>query len=213
MKYKLKIPKRGLAVAYLCKAPIFNFFFTKLTGCVLPADNNSMKSLMSKGVSFGLLPGGINEATLFSYGENVIYIKQRKGFIKYCLKYGYELWPSYVFGECESYKNIFATSTNSWIGKLKQWLNQKKVPTVFPIGPYWYSPFLPRSDIGLHAIFSANIYSDCVQNKIDNQDQDQDPTQEQIDKCHKWYMQEVIALFERNKWRFGYSDDVKLKVL
>eukprot|EP01084_Bolivina_argentea_P144289 253191_1 len=192
--WKERKPKPGFAVGYLCKAPIFSFFLTKLTGCVLPSDNNCMKSVMKKGISFGLLPGGFNEATAFKYGENVIYIKARKGFIKYCLQYGYELLPAYHFGECESYKNLFATQDrDSWIWKLKQWFSQRKIPTVFPIGPYWYSPFLPRSDIGLHTVFSGNTY--CIGNKIEN------PTQEEIDKCHDWYINEMIGLFERNKWR------------
>ncbi len=52
-----RIPKPGFAVGYLCKAPIFNFFFSKLTGCLLPADNKNMKLVMKKGISVGILPG------------------------------------------------------------------------------------------------------------------------------------------------------------
>lgn len=49
------------------------------------------------------MPGGFEEATLTSNSEQRIYIKSRKGFIKYALKYGYTIYPSYIFGETRNY--------------------------------------------------------------------------------------------------------------
>ena len=163
-----------------------------------------MKDMMRNGVSFGILPGGFNEATVFRKGENTIYIKNRKGFIKYCLQFGYEIYPTYIFGECETYHNLFYSHTdNQWIMKIKYWLNKKKIPTVFPIGPYWFSPFLPFGNTGIHSVFSGRSWLE----QIDN------PSQEKIDQVHKWYMDELNGIFERNKWRFGYDEKVKLKIV
>eukprot|EP01084_Bolivina_argentea_P189524 325920_1 len=72
-------PYRGLIVGYLVNAPIFNFVITKITGCIASSSNKNLKSMMRAGESYGILPGGFNEATLFRKGENVIYIRKRKG--------------------------------------------------------------------------------------------------------------------------------------
>ena len=45
------------------------------------------------------MPGGYEEATLTSNNENRVYIKHRKGFINYCLKGGYTIYPVFTFGE------------------------------------------------------------------------------------------------------------------
>ena len=202
-KYHIsRAAKFGLVIGYLVNSPIFNFFITKLTGGIQSASKQHMRHLMEKQISFGLLPGGIEEATLLRHGENAIFIRNRKGFIKYCLQYGYEIKPMYTFGECETYRNLFYTSTNSVVKKLKQWFNQKKIAILFPVGPYWWSIFLPYSNTGIHSIIGN---SRCE--KIEN------PTQEQIDEVHQWYIEEIVGIFNRNKWRFGYADDVQLKVL
>lgn len=55
--------------------------------------------MCEKGENFGLIPGGFEEATLNTTKENRLYLKKRKGFMKYALKYGYKIYPSFVFGE------------------------------------------------------------------------------------------------------------------
>eukprot|EP01083_Nonionella_stella_P039337 106994_1 len=199
-----RLPYKGILDANLVQLPLFNLAVCKLTGCIESSDRQNMKAIMRQKVSFGILPGGFDEATLFNKGEHAISMK-RKGFIKYCLQFGYEIVPVYLFGESETYHNLFYSDSQSnyWINRAKWWLNKKRIPTIFPIGQYWFSPFLPFRDIGLHSIFSKNTR--CQQ--FDN------PTQEQIDEVHQWYANEIVAVFERNKWRFGYGDETKLKVL
>ena len=161
-EYTKKCPWIGLAVGYLTKAPLFSFFVVKLTGCIASADKNAMKQFMKKQIPFGLLPGGFNEATIHRYGKNIIYIKNRKGFIKYCIQNGYEIMPGYVFGECYTYHNL----SNLLSHKITQFLNKYKIPTVFPYGPYWkyLFPLLPYKNIGLHLILGKSI----ICQKIDN---------------------------------------------
>ena len=201
---KQRMPRPGLAVGYLVHAPIFNLFFTKLTGTLISASKRNMKRFMTTQTSLGLLPGGFNEATLLRRGHNVVYVRNRKGFLKYCLHYGYELVPVYYFGECATFRNLLGdTSEGSLLAKLKKWLNARDIPTVFPVGPHWFCPFLPYRDIGLHAVFGSNTRCDKVEN----------PTEQQIDEYHQWYMDELVGIFERNKWRFGYADDVRLELV
>ena len=54
---------------------------------------------MKKGKNVALVPGGFEEATLACKHENRLYIKKRKGFIKYALKHGTTLYPVFTFGE------------------------------------------------------------------------------------------------------------------
>ena len=58
-----------------------------------------MTEFMKKGENVALLPGGFQEATLYLRDRHRAYARNRKGFIKYALQYGYAVIPVYVFGE------------------------------------------------------------------------------------------------------------------
>ena len=72
--------------------------FLRWTG-VDTVEPKNMNKKMKKGMNFSILPGGFEEATLTDYDSSNVFIKKRKGFIKYALRYGYTLHPAYVFGE------------------------------------------------------------------------------------------------------------------
>lgn len=70
-----------------------------------------------------IIPGGFEEATLTHYSENRLFIKERKGFIKYCLRYGYTIFPSYGFNE----NKTFYCFTWKWLGLM---VNKIKIPGI-----------------------------------------------------------------------------------
>eukprot|EP01083_Nonionella_stella_P015089 42229_1 len=197
-----RIPRKGIIAPVLNQLPVFNLVAVKFTDCATSASKRNVNAFMKKKLSFALLAGGFEEATMCNKGEDAIYIRQRKGFIKYCLQYGYEIVPAYNFGECELYHNMLYTKHDTWLTRIKLFLNDWKIPTVFPVGPYWSCPLLPYKNTGLHSILSGNSRYEHIEN----------PTQKEIDDVHKWYVNEVIALFGRHKWRFGYGKNVKLKL-
>ena len=43
-------------------------------------------------------------------------------------------------------------------------VNAKKMPTVFPIGPHWFSLFSPFSRTGIHSISSGESYLEQIDN-------------------------------------------------
>ena len=53
----------------------------------------TMKKQMSQGKTLSMLPGGYDEASLCKMGEERIFIRDRKGFIKYALQFGYDIRP------------------------------------------------------------------------------------------------------------------------
>ena len=142
---------------------------------------------------FGLI---YTQASLHEYGKDKVYIKNVKGFIKLSLQYGYRILPSYSFGECNTYRNLLS-SDNAFT----RWLSRKQIPAVLPWGQWWF-PLLPISSGGVHNIVSYGKKLPQIEN----------PTQEDIDKWHAWYVDELKGLFDRNKWRFG-MDDKELIIL
>lgn len=70
------------------------------------------------------MPGGFEEATITSPDEFRCWIKHRKGFIKYALKYNYAIRPVLVFQEHQGF----------WTFKpllsLRLFLNKLKIPGV-----------------------------------------------------------------------------------
>ena len=52
------------------------------------------------------VPGGFECATITKYGEDRVFIKNRKGFIKYALEFGYTVHPMYCFGENKIYRGL-----------------------------------------------------------------------------------------------------------
>ena len=62
-------------------------------------DAKSIKNLMGRGQNIGLLPGGFEEATITVNDELRVYIKDRKGFIRYALEYNYGIYPVLAVNE------------------------------------------------------------------------------------------------------------------
>mmetsp|Transcript_33594 Transcript_33594/g.29394 ORF Transcript_33594/g.29394 Transcript_33594/m.29394 type:complete len:365 (-) Transcript_33594:154-1248(-) len=190
-----KIMKRlqgyGLIDNKLLNSPIFTHIVVGWCGGFVSASKKSLCNLMEKAEKSGfLVPGGFNEASLLKKGQDFVYIENRKGFIKYALKYGYAVLPGYTFGECETYNTALSGES-----KLKTWLVNNNIPCVLPYGPYFWSWFLLpfRKNIGLHT-----VYGHCKKfPKIDK------PTREDVATYHKWYVDELKRIFDDNKWRFG----------
>lgn len=53
-----------------------------------------------------MLPGGFEEATISTSKENRVFVKERKGFIKYAIRYGYKVFPVFTFGENKMYNTV-----------------------------------------------------------------------------------------------------------
>lgn len=74
---------RVLSSRMMLAIPV-NGIFLRWCGCY-PVNATNMKKVMKKGDNLAILPGGFEEATLTSTKECRIFIKDRKGFIKYGL--------------------------------------------------------------------------------------------------------------------------------
>lgn len=123
----------GLGSRFALNAPVFGFHF-KLWG--LQAINpDNLKRLMKKKKTIGMLPGGFEEATITTPKELRIFIENRKGFIKYALKYGYTIRPAIVLKEHQLFNTL------DYFTSFRLFLNKLKMPAVI----FWsrFGPLMP----------------------------------------------------------------------
>jgi len=78
-----------LVFDFLFKVPITSDVFNWLR--LGSAGKSNFMKLLKKSKNIALLPGGFEEATMFSRSKHRIFIKNRKGFIKLALKFGYKV--------------------------------------------------------------------------------------------------------------------------
>ena len=118
---------------------------------VVSCDSANLKSLMKRGVDIGLVPGGYEEASLTCPKKIYLFLKERKGFIKYALKYGYSLRPVFIMNEHKAFKTYEGFKT------LRLFLNKLKIPGAI----YWgsYGLLFPPSQV-LDTVIGRAIKSD-----------------------------------------------------
>lgn len=169
--------------------PVFRFFcdlYQTDSREIGGTSKQFINKTMSEGRNIGLTLGGFEEATLCVRGKDRVVLKERKGIIKYCLRYGYRIHPVYTFGEDETYH--FAGGFT----QLRLKLNSYKIPTVAFFGNPLL-PFLPRPS----ATVLTYIGDPIEFPKVDN------PSNEDVDKWHKTYVDALVALFEARKAEAG----------
>jgi hypothetical protein len=180
----------GVMAPILFKLPVVRNLLLGF-GCCTPATKQGMHKLLKKGLDFGILPGGMEEVALYTYQKERVYLKQRAGFIKYALQYGYLLLPGYSFGECDMYRSMTAGAA------ARMWA-QEHLGFVLPIfwGPKWYAPWLPDPDIAVNTVIGSPLQLPKIEN----------PTPDDVKLWHGKYMESLREVFDRHKGRFGYAD-------
>ena len=136
----------------------------------------SFNKLLKDKTNVCFYPGGFEEATLTKCEENTVYINNRKGFIKYALKYGYTIYPTYFFDECNLWKTFS-------LGKFGLLLNKLKIPAIFP------KTLLPNKNCFLKGVVGKGIKLPKIEN----------PTKEDIGNYHEIYIEKLKELFEKHK--------------
>lgn len=158
-------------------------------------DVPTFKKLFSTGESIAFMPGGFRDAVAFAYNKETIALSDRKGFIKYCLQYGYRLHPCYTFGESETYY------TFSWLRSHRMEIAKQNVPALAFFG--WpLCPILPRPDSSLLTYVGEGIDMPHLP----------DPSPDEIDCWHARYIVELRKLFDTYKAEVGKAD-VELEIL
>jgi 2-acylglycerol O-acyltransferase 2 len=147
------------------------------------ATRKVMLDNMAKGTtSLALLPGGFQEATLCSKGKDRVYIKNRAGFVKYCLMHGYAITPVYTFGESDTY------ATFPYLLKARLALAKRNIPAAAMWGRWW-CPFLPVSSAELLTYVGEPLKVPKIA----------EPTKEDVAKYHQLHIDALQKLFDKHK--------------
>lgn len=144
-------------------------------------NKDNMVQHMKRGDNIAFLPGGFEEATIFRYREHILYLAQRKGFIKYALQYGYQVHPVYTFGEENTYH------TFPYLESFRLYLNTFKVPGVLPFG--WFGSILPKPNTKLITVVGKPLQLPTIQH----------PTKEQVNLYHEKYIACLQATFQLHR--------------
>jgi 2-acylglycerol O-acyltransferase 2 len=149
------------------------------------ASKKNMLSLMKRGTNLAMIPGGFQEATLYERGRHRVYIKDRKGFVKYALQYGYKVVPCYAFGEEFSYWQL------SFGKSFGLWLNKYNLPGVLFVGKFF--SFMPDYNMDFTVVVGKALDFPHLP----------EPTDDDVERYHGIYVKALSDLFERNKGKYA----------
>eukprot|EP00897_Mesotaenium_endlicherianum_P010084 jgi/Mesen1/9103/ME000058S08586 len=95
---------RFLASSVLAWIPLARHLWTWMG--MAPASADQIVELLGSGCSCVLIPGGMQEIRLLSHDKEVIYLRERSGFVRLALETGTPLVPAFCFGQRNTY-NFF----------------------------------------------------------------------------------------------------------
>ena len=151
----------------------------------------NLNILMKQGKKILMVPGGYEEATITNNNEDRVFVKNRKGFIKYALRYGYTVHPCYGFNENKTY--YYFTFV-----KLGLLLNKFKIPAVMFISKFLN--ILPNNDVSIYFVIGKGITFPVNEN----------PTKEEVEEYHRMYVESLKGLFDKYKRKFGISGELQI---
>ncbi len=182
----------ALAARFLTYNPLGGLF-GRLFGIEGVDPTNFLKN-MREGNNISFTPGGFECATLTDNTKERVFIKNRKGFIKFALMFGYKVHPVYNFGE----NRLFYTFSK-WkiVQQIGLFLNRFKIPGLIFVGKYF---IFPRDDIDLCIVIGKGIQFPKIQ----------EPTKDDVNKFHALYLNQLEELFNRYKDEFGVSQKLEI---
>jgi 2-acylglycerol O-acyltransferase 2 len=146
---------------------------------LIDASASSLKNRLKTAGSVLMYIGGIAELFKSSRREERLYLAKRKGFIKLALREGTDVVPVYLFGNT----SVLSVLKKGPLATLSRKLQASL--TVF--WGKWYLP-IPRDEKMLYVVGKPLGMPHIM-----------DPTQEDIDKWHGVYCEEVKNIFETYK--------------
>jgi 2-acylglycerol O-acyltransferase 2 len=172
-------------------APVYNVF-VRLAG-FRPCDRATFKGLLRQGRSVGVIPGGIAE--MFEAGrgrsEEVMRVRQRKGFVRLALETGAQIVPCYCFGNSQVFDTPAAGGgAPSLLARCSRALRTSLV--VF--WGRWGLPVPHR--VPLLTVIGTPI--PCPQ--VD------EPSPELVNEYHDLYLRETRRIYEKYRNAYGWKD-------
>jgi 2-acylglycerol O-acyltransferase 2 len=155
-----------------------------------------------KGNAAVLVVGGASEALEARPGSFTLTLKRRKGFIRVALDHGVPLVPVFAFGENDLFNQV-PNPTGSLLRRYQMFIMKTftySPPLIYGRGIFNYTiGFMP-----FRRPINVVVGSPMEVPKIPN------ATEEQLNKVHIQYLEQLSALFEAEKSKYGVPDDQHL---
>eukprot|EP00249_Psilotum_nudum_P007705 c20760_g1_i1 orf=256-1224(-) len=155
---------------------------------LVPATKKKIFSLLETGYSCIIIPGGIREMLVMQRDREIVFLKQRYGFIRTAIKTGTPLVPYFTFGQGHIY--------GWWRPNWKAYEYFSRSTGIAPMF-FWglFGSPIPRRH-PLYAVLGKPI--EVTKNP--------EPSNEEVGKVHEKFIHALEELYEKHKIAAGYKD-------
>ena len=177
--------RTALAVAPILRwwNPIMRLIMNLSGIDVISASPSGISECMQAGKSLAIVVGGFHELLLNDDSSDVVFLKSRKGFVKYAIRHGYDITPVYCFGESQLYSNKLRLGD-----RVRNFLAEWKLPVVLPLGSSCCNLMPRKLSKGVVIAFGSPL---SVTKNLH-------PSREQIDSVHAIYMHKLAELYTQH---------------
>uniref|UniRef100_F1LB72 diacylglycerol O-acyltransferase n=3 Tax=Ascaris TaxID=6251 RepID=F1LB72_ASCSU len=158
-----------------------------------------------RGRAVGIVVGGAEELLESHPSTYRLCLANRKGFIRIAIESGAYLVPLYCFGENDVYYQI--PNLRGSIVRRIQYM-YKRILTYSPtivLGRGIFNRFI--------GLMPYRVPIHCVVGRPIVVHQNLNPTEKEVDELHKLYCDELNALFEENKLKYGVPHSAHLEFI
>ncbi|NXC74821.1 MOGT2 acyltransferase, partial [Anhinga anhinga] len=179
-----------------------------MSGGLVSSDKESASYVLQKpegGNMLAIIVGGAQEALDARPGSCTLLLKNRKGFVRLAIEHGTPLVPIFSFGENDLFEQV-RNPKGSWLRRLQHWLQQImgiSLPLFHARGIFQYSFGLVPYRRPIFTVVGKPI---PVQRK-------HRPSEEEVDRVHQKYLNELCKLFEEHKAKYNIPEDRHLEFI
>jgi len=172
-------PMRTVTIGTNFYIPFWRDFLLALG--FIDSDRDTLKSLLDKHISIGIVVGGADEALNARPNSADLTLDSRHGFVRLALEHGASLVPVYSFGENDLFTQLIPNPPGS---KMRAF--QDKMKDIFGYSMPALVPAMPEHRV-LHTVVGRPIELPLIE----------EPTEKEITHWHGLYLDRLETLFNK----------------
>ncbi|XP_062495231.1 2-acylglycerol O-acyltransferase 2 [Pezoporus occidentalis] len=188
------------------RIPFFRDYL--MSGGLVSSDKESASYVLKNpkgGNVLAIIIGGAREALDARPGSCTLLLKKRKGFVRLAIEHGTPLVPVFSFGENDLFEQV-RNPQGSWLRRVQHQL-QKFMGISLPL---FHARGIFQYSFGL-VPYRRPIYT--VVGKPIPVQRNRKPSEEEVDRVHEKYLNELSKLFEEHKAKYNIPEDRHLEFI